>query len=60
MNDGLQQALATFLGTVGTALLVVITYFFGPGGYLRHKWEEDEEEEHRHGKEDSTSGSDTE
>lgn len=42
MNDGLQQALATFLGTLGTAVLMVATYYFGPGARDRRRRNDDD------------------
>lgn len=44
MNDGLQQALATFLGTLGTALLMMATYYFGPGARKRRGKNTDDDE----------------
>ena len=45
MNDGLQQALATFLGTLGTAVLMMATYYFGPGARKRREDDDDQGDE---------------
>ena len=44
VNDGLQQALATFLGTLGTAVLMMATYYFGPGARKRRGDQEDNDD----------------
>lgn len=45
VNDGLQQALATFLGTIGTAVLMRATYYFGPGARKRRGNDDQEDQE---------------
>lgn len=44
MSEGLQQAIATFIGTVGTVMLMMGTYYFGPGARKR-RGDDDEGDE---------------
>jgi len=37
VSDSLVQMLSVFLGMLGSSALVIVTYYFGPGGYLRKK-----------------------
>ena len=45
MSEGLQQAFALLLGSVGTCLVIIVSYYYGPGGYLRKKNHIDDDKE---------------
>lgn len=45
MSEGLQQAIATFIGTLGTAVLMMATYYFGPGARKRREDDDDQGDE---------------
>jgi hypothetical protein len=44
VSEGLEQAIATFIGTLGTATLMMATYYFGPGARKRRDDDEDGDE----------------
>lgn len=37
MSDSLVQMLSVFLGSLGTCAVIIVSYYYGPGGYLRKK-----------------------
>ena len=45
MSEGLQQAIATFIGTLGTAVLMMATFYFGPGARKRRGKDGNEDNE---------------
>ena len=45
MSDSLVQMLSVFLGSLGTCLVIIVSYYYGPGGYLRKKNHIDDDKE---------------
>ena len=45
MSEGLQSSISVLIGILGSSILMIVTYYFGPGGYLRKKNHLDDDKE---------------